>query len=80
MNSISLTLILAWLFTASLLILQPWFSRKNILFGIVFGSAKIWNDEEAKRIRLRYLISSVTGCAVIGIAISAYLLLCKSSV
>jgi uncharacterized membrane protein len=57
---------------AILLILHPWFSRKNVLFGVVFGNIDVWDSKEAIIARKRYLTQSVIIAVVIGIAASVY--------
>lgn len=61
MNGDTLILLLTWLFIAGLLIIQPWFTRRNVLFGVVFGSTEIWQNEESRQIRRRYLVQMSGG-------------------
>lgn len=51
---------------AALLVLEPWFARKNVLFGVVFGDAGVWNDDGARKLRKRYLWESVAAAALVG--------------
>jgi uncharacterized membrane protein len=55
--------------------MQPWFSRKNVLFGIVFASSEIWHHDRAKKIRLRYLREAGTGIVVICLISLLYFIL-----
>lgn len=52
---------------AVLLIWQPWFTRRNVLFGVVFGSDAVWKDTQAQKIRLRYLLTITVGTILIGL-------------
>ena len=61
-----------YLLTAILALFQPWFARKNVLFGVVFGSDHIWNEPEAGQIRHRYLLHAIAAAAGIGIAAVLY--------
>ncbi|MCO7127233.1 DUF5808 domain-containing protein [Sporolactobacillus shoreicorticis] len=58
MSDTSLTLYGTYLIVAGLLIIQPWFSRKNVLFGVIFASHSIWDHVQAASIRHRYLLSA----------------------
>lgn len=53
-----------YLLVAGLLIVQPWFSRKNVLFGVVFGSDAVWSEEVAQKIRRRYLWETIA-CTIL---------------
>lgn len=75
MNGAAITLIATWIFVAVVLIIQPWFTRKNVLFGVVFGSDGIWKDERAKRIRMRYLLVMTAGTVVVSLVLLAWCLL-----
>ena len=33
---------------------HPWMSRKNVIFGVVFGNEDIWNTSEAKKLRVNF--------------------------
>lgn len=72
MNEANLTLAATWILIAVLLIVQPWLTRRNVLFGVVFGSDDIWRDEAAKRLRMRYLFTTITGAIVISVAVFLY--------
>ena len=43
MTQVNITLLVTYLFVAVILVLHPWFSRKNVLFGVVFGSSDACN-------------------------------------
>ncbi|MFT9078336.1 DUF5808 domain-containing protein [Ethanoligenens sp.] len=53
---------------AALCIAQPWFSRRNVLFSVVFGDTEVWHRQEMRAVRKQYLMRSVALCAVIGVA------------
>lgn len=72
MRELYLTFSLVYLLTAVLGLLQPWFARKNVLFGVVFGSADVWTEEDAARIRRRYLREAGAGALGIGIAAALF--------
>jgi uncharacterized membrane protein len=57
-----------YVIVAIILIFHPWFSRKNVLFGVVFGSIDIWNSKEAIAVRKRYITESIIIAVVIGMA------------
>jgi len=57
-NENILILICTYVLVACLMIMQPWFSRKNVLFGVVFANPSIWRDAQAASIRRRYLVRS----------------------
>ena len=80
MNGAAITLTATWIFVAVLLIIQPWFTRKNVLFGVVFGSDGIWKNDRAKEIRMRYLLVMTAGTAAISLGLLAWCLLGKMSV
>ncbi|SMC80740.1 DUF5808 domain-containing protein [Papillibacter cinnamivorans] len=79
MRGLYLTFALVYLLTAFLVLLQPWLTRKNVLFGVVFGSSDVWSDKDAVRIRRRYLLEAGAGALGIGIAAAVYFLLCRPS-
>lgn len=64
-----------WILIAALLAVQPWLTRKNVIFGVVFGSADIWNDKTVGRIRARYAKTVVAGSAAVSVleALSQYI-------
>lgn len=72
MNSVNFVFASCWVFIAVLLIIQPWLTRKNVLFGVVFGSEDIWSDKTAKKIRRRYLQIMISGTVIV----SALTVLC----
>lgn len=59
MSGTSLILICTYVLVTCLDILQPWFSRKNVLFGVVFADDAIWQHAQAVYIRRRYLIAAI---------------------
>lgn len=70
----------AWIFICVLLIIEPWFARRNVLFGVVFGNDDIWKSEWAKKIRTRYLLVMVIGTVIITLILLAYCFYEKISV
>lgn len=72
MNGTVLTLIVTWILVAVLLIVQPWLTRRNVLFGVVFGDDSIWEDNRAKNIRMRYILVMAAGTIVISLIIFAW--------
>jgi uncharacterized membrane protein len=56
----SFILIGTYVLVACLFILQPWFSRKNVLFGVVFADNAIWQHAQATNIRRRYLNEAIS--------------------
>lgn len=63
MQSISHVSIITFWTLAVLFCIQPWFSRKNVLFGVVFPDAAVWQAPVPKRIIRRYIIG--TGLAAV---------------
>ncbi len=51
--------IVIYIMVAVLLAAAPWLSRKNVLFGVVFGSGDIRGNPQAKKIVGRFLWESV---------------------
>lgn len=51
--------IIIFMLIAVVFIIQPWLSRKNIVFGAIFPDESIWHQKETKRIIRRYLRHSV---------------------
>lgn len=49
-----------YVLVACLFIFQPWFSRKNVLFGVVFADDTIWQHDQAAAIRRRYLSEAIS--------------------
>lgn len=80
MNGALITLIATWILIAVLLIVQPWLTRRNVLFGVVFGDDEIWKDKRAKEIRAHYLTAMIAGTAIISLLFFASLLYEKLSV
>jgi len=72
MNTEIIVFIGTYLLVAALTIAHPWFSRKNVLFGVVFGSADVWNTKEAKAIRRRYLVQAIVLALTIAAALICY--------
>lgn len=68
MNGSLLVMWLLYLPIAALCIAQPWFSRRNVLFSVVFGNTEVWNQPEMRALRRRYLLWSVLACVIIGAA------------
>lgn len=60
MNENILILICTYIIVACLLIMQPWLSRKNVLFGVIFANSSIWGHAQAESIRRRYLIGAAS--------------------
>lgn len=58
-------LISTYLIITCFFILQPWFSRKNVVFGIVFADDHIWESSQIKKIRRRYMIESAASAFLI---------------
>lgn len=65
MNAADIILAAVWVFIAALMMAQPWMTRKNVLFGVVFGTAGIWTQERAKQLRARYLLTEAACTAVL---------------
>jgi uncharacterized membrane protein len=72
MNGEFLTLTVTYLLVAALIVAHPWFTRKNVLFGVVFGSADVWNANRIKAIRRHYLVQA----SVLALTVGAALALC----
>lgn len=53
-----------FIFIAVLFIAQPWFSRKNVLFGVVFADDAVTRNKSAWLIKRRYL-AEASGCAAL---------------
>lgn len=68
MTEISITFFATYLVVAAAMILHPWFSRKNVPFGVVFGSSDVWGCKEAVAVRKRYLAEVITIALVVGIS------------
>lgn len=58
MNNIIIHLSAVYFLLAVLMVLRPWLSRKNVLFGVVFGDAEIWKNKEARKIINRFVFYS----------------------
>ncbi|WP_010631787.1 DUF1648 domain-containing protein [Sporolactobacillus vineae] len=48
-----------YFFISALFIAQPWFSRRNVVFGVVFADDQIWKNDNVRKIIRAYLISAV---------------------
>lgn len=48
-----------------LMVGRPWLSRKNVLFGVVFGGVEIWKRNDIRKIINRFLLSCI-GIAILG--------------
>ena len=79
MNEAALTLAAIWVLVAFLLIIQPWLTRRNVLFGVVFGNDDIWRDKGARQIRLRYLRAMIIGTILLSLLIVLYFLVARPS-
>ena len=47
---------IVYLFLTGLLVWRPWLSRKNVVFGVVFGDVEIWQRIEIKKILKRFVL------------------------
>jgi uncharacterized membrane protein len=72
MNTSSIIIAVTYIFVVFLFIIEPWFSRKNVLFGVVFGDNEVWSSDNAKQIRRRYLLESISVAVIITMIISIY--------
>lgn len=79
MNGTAAVLAGSWILIAALIIIQPWFTRKNVMFGVVFGSEDVWNNEKAKQMLRRYLWASILGIVLLSILCVLYIILAKPS-
>lgn len=53
---------------AALCIAQPWFSRRNVLFGVVFADDAAWREPAMRAVRRVYLQRAVAAGAGVGAA------------
>ncbi|MEL7602998.1 MAG: DUF5808 domain-containing protein [Bacillota bacterium] len=60
-----------YILLAVFLIARPWLSRKNVLFGVVFGGTDIWNQEPARKIVKRF----IAACTAIALILAGIFLL-----
>ncbi|WP_239984717.1 DUF5808 domain-containing protein [Sporolactobacillus pectinivorans] len=58
MSTSAIAPLITYVMMAGLFIAQPWFSRRNIVFGVVFADDNIWRSDHAKKIRRRYIIET----------------------
>lgn len=49
------------------MIARPWLSRKNVLFGVAFGSTEVWSRKSVRRMVKRF----VAACAAITVILAA---------
>ncbi len=64
MNELVFYFSLIYILAAAFMIARPWLSRKNVLFGVVFGSGDIRKNPEAKSIVRRFVgLSAVLAAA-----------------
>lgn len=80
MDAAVIILLATWVFIAVLLIIQPWFSRRNVLFGVVFATDAVWKDERAKKIRMQYLLVMTVGTVLVSLGVFAWCLMGEMSV
>ncbi len=60
-----LILLTTYLLIAVLFIAQPWFARKNVMFGVVFADESIWEDKKSRQIRSRYLSRGIAAVCIL---------------
>ncbi|MET1249322.1 DUF5808 domain-containing protein [Sporolactobacillus sp. STCC-11] len=58
-------LIGTYLLVSALFVAQPWLSRKNVLFGVVFADDDVWQHAQAAVIRRRYLNEAICTALVL---------------
>lgn len=80
MNGAGITLAVTWVLVAVLLVIQPWFARRNVLFGVVFGDDEVWKDPRARSLRMRYLRVMTAGTAAVSLLVLAWCLAARMSV
>ena len=73
MNALTTQIILIYILIAAIMIARPWLSRKNILFGVVFGSADIRRNPDAERIVSRFIIASLALAAALAAVFGLFL-------
>jgi uncharacterized BrkB/YihY/UPF0761 family membrane protein len=67
---------IVYILLAAFLTARPWLSRKNVLFGVVFGSAEIWEQESSRKVIRRFVLA----CLAIGIVLAAaFLAICNGT-
>ena len=71
MNGIFLQFSVIYILIAALMAVRPWFSRKNVLFGVVFGSSEIRTHPETRKIVGRFVVF----CILLAAALAAVFLL-----
>lgn len=80
MDGAAVILVITWVFVAVLLVIQPWFTRRNVLFGVVFATDDIWKEKRAKKTRVRYLLAMTAGSVLISLGVLGWCLAAKLSV
>jgi len=60
-----------YILLAAFLAARPWLSRRNVLFGVVFGDAEIWKQETARKIIQRFVLA----CSAIALFLAGVFLL-----
>ena len=69
MNDIFVQFGMIYILIAAFLAARPWFSRKNVLFGVVFGSGEIRRHSEARNIVRRFVTANIILAAAIWAAL-----------
>ena len=73
MNELLIRYGIMYILIALLLTARPWLSRKNVMFGVVFGNTEIRKNEASHRIISRFVIAClITGIALAGAFLLAY--------
>jgi uncharacterized membrane protein len=57
MNELIIQYGIVYLFLTGILVWRPWLSRKNVVFGVVFGDIGVWQRSEIKKVRKRFVLS-----------------------
>lgn len=65
MDGFFIQFVILYVVITALMIVRPWFSRKNVLFGVVFGSSEIRRHTEARKIISRFILLSIALAAAL---------------
>ncbi|MEI6101355.1 MAG: hypothetical protein WCP73_05895, partial [Eubacteriales bacterium] len=80
MNELIVNCCIFFAIIAAFLVARPWLSRKNVLFGVVFGSPDVRNQPEAKKIIRHFVIGCVAVAVVVSIGFSLYSVMSSADV
>jgi uncharacterized membrane protein len=74
-NELIINFCIIYALIAAFMIARPWLSRKNVLFGVVFGSSEMRKEPDVKKIIGCFVAGCVAAAAAIAVVFGLYAVL-----